>query len=82
VYGTTLFIIVIRKQIAFGFKEPGENADAQVFLKQMFSRLTEMLDCRELNFAIMLLFLMIVLSGTSSSSNLDGCQNIADKAKT
>ena len=46
---TTLFIIVIRKQIAFGFKEPGENADAQVFLKQMFSRLTEMLDCRELN---------------------------------
>ena len=62
-YGTTLFIIVIRKQIAFGFKEPGENADAQVFLKQMFSRLTEMLDCRELNFAIMLLFLLIVLSG-------------------
>lgn len=46
--------IVIRKQVAFGFKEPGENADAQVFLKQIFSRLTEMLDCRKLNFAIIL----------------------------
>ena len=37
---------VLRKQIAFGFREPGENADVNIFLKQIFTRLKDMLDCR------------------------------------
>lgn len=44
---TILALRIMRKQIAFGFREPGENADVSNFLKQIFTRLKEMLDCRQ-----------------------------------
>ncbi|XP_076103519.1 importin-11-like [Mytilus galloprovincialis] len=42
-----LALRILRKQTAFGFKEPGENADVNIFLKQIFTRFKQMLDCRQ-----------------------------------
>lgn len=38
---------IIRKQIVYGFKDPGGNEDAQTFLKQLFVKVIEMLDYRQ-----------------------------------